>query len=495
MYETEYFNAVIGLIFFASIPLTLLLSFVIRKRYRRGIVRAMMQASVAKETDFPVPAAARPNSTAVDFDMAETGLGRSVRPWLGARYLAAGLAYAVVLTVLMFLIEGIAFLPVRTTVVILSFATAAVMMGLLAAGLRWFWVLLFFVFWVWALYQIAPESNNIIALLAMPGMAVALILANPFMRTTTVPIYLISVAVLIPLLFILDVMLAVLVSGPFDPLFAWLPPSAIMALNAGVTLVLLLGLGIVFGLLVVRFVGWLTEGSSEFMMQNDALWMFQTIWMIGLGWGINGPIVLIYLLAFVAYRLVLRLLGGAPAGQPELLLLLRVFGNRGSQQTLSRGILTDWRKRGPVMLIGADDLATETLDAWELAAFLNRRLDRLFVNTPDDLERALARADTRLGDGLYPMQDYYCRDNSWRPTIKTLISKAGRVLLDLRGFSKDNLGVQFEIEQLAERVRSDALTVLYDETTDIALAQDLFRKAWGVAGAGGGPDQITFQRV
>jgi hypothetical protein len=252
-----------------------------------------------------------------------------------------------------------------------------------------------------------------------------------------------------------------------------------------------LAVGIGGALVAVRLAARATAGSSELMMQHDIIWLFQTIWIIGLDWGTNGPVALLYLLAFAAWRLVLFLL--RPKGDAtEINLLLRVFGQRRSQTRLARGLLLDWRMDGPVLLIGASDLATETLDASELAAFLLRRLDRIFIGSPDDLARARTEGETRLGDGLFPMQDYYCRDDSWRPTVLTLMSRARRVLVDMRGFDPANRGIRYEIDALAARVPAAHITVLV-EPEGIEPAQALFTQAWSRFGRGHGADTIAMR--
>ena len=88
------------------------------------------------------------------------------------------------------------------------------------------------------------------------------------------------------------------------------------------------------------------------------------------------------------------------------------------------------RRKGPVVLIGAADLAVETLDPDELAAFLSFSLDDLFIKSPADLKAALAEKPRRAWDGLYPVMDYYCADNSWQPTVQTLMRDADRVVLE-----------------------------------------------------------------
>ncbi|ARE39467.1 hypothetical protein RGUI_1326 [Rhodovulum sp. P5] len=487
----ENFNGFLSFVFFLSVPLTAILGLVIRRLYRRAITRAMMESSGAPEAAFEVPDATRPNGGSVVFDISPLPRRPRYRTGLALRYLLSGLAYCLVLVVVMFVINDIAFLPVRFGVVLASFATAAIVMAAYVAGLRWYLILLFLVFWIWALTAIEPESNTLIGILALPALFLALLVGNPILRTTTLPLFLVAVALVVPLTVSLDILYYAMVAGVLDFLILYLPPMLSAVLYVLLALAVVLTIGIATALFAVRLIARATAGSSEFMMQHDVLWLFQTIWIVGLGWGENGPVVLLYLLAVAAYRIVLRLM--RPSGDAaDVNLLLRVFGQRRSQTRLARGLLLDWRADGPVMLIGAADLATETLDAPELAAFLNRRLARIFIGTPEDLASACNAGEARHGDGLFPMQDFYCRDNSWRPTVLTLMSRARRVLIDMRGFDPTKKGIQFEIDALAARVPAENITVVVDPD-GIEPVQALFAKAWAAAGRSDGTDRITMR--
>jgi hypothetical protein len=82
------------------------------------------------------------------------------------------------------------------------------------------------------------------------------------------------------------------------------------------------------------------------------------------------------------------------------------------------------------------------------------------------------------------MQDYYCRDNSWRPTVLTLMSRARRVLVDMRGFDPVNKGIQYELHALAERVPAENIVVVAAPGS-IRQVQALFSRIWSqVQGAG-----------
>lgn len=491
MITEQNFNGFLAFVFFLAVPLTALLGVVIRRLYRKAVTRAMMAEAGGPETAFDVPPPAQPNHDTLAFDVAPLPARPRLRIELAGRYFLAGLAYSVVLVVVMFLLNDIAFLPVRFGVVVASFGFIALVMALYVAGLRWYVILLVAAVWIWLLYVIAPESNDVIGMLSLPALFLALIVGNPLLRTTTLPLFLVAVALVVPLTFSLDLLYYAMVAGVLDGLILYLPTWAMIALYGALALAMVLVVGVGVALVAVRLVARATAGSSEFMMQHDVTWLFQTIWIIGLGWGTNGPVVLLYGLAFATYRGVLALLRPRGAAS-EVNLLLRVFGQRRSQTRLARGLLLDWRRDGPVLLIGAADLATETLDAPELAAFLSRRLDSVFISTPEDLARARTEGETRLGDGLFPMQDHYCRDNSWRPTVLTLMSRARRVLIDMRGFDPANRGIRFEIDALAARVPAASITVVVDRD-GVEAAQALFVEAWARAGRPGGTDTLAMR--
>ncbi len=483
MITEQNFNGFLAFVFFVSVPVAAILGIVIRARYRKAVSRAMKTHSGILETAFDVPPPGFPNGSAPEFDIAPLSHRPPLRLGLAVRYFVSGLAYAVVMVATMFVINGIEFLPLRFAVVAASFAFPALIMAFYVAGLRWYFILFLAVFWIWLLYLVAPESIDLIGIMVGPSFFLALLVGNPSLRTTAIPLFLVAVALVVPLVFSLDLAYFAMVTGVLDFLLVFLPPELITIIYTVLALIVVFTVGIGLARAVVKLVARMTAGSSEFMMQHDLLWLFQAVWMIGLGWGANGPIVLFYLLSFLAYRFVLWLLRPRDHAK-EINLLLRVFGQPKHQTSLARSLLLDWRRNGPVLLIGASDLATETLDAPELAAFLNRRLGDIFIDGPADLLRVRTAGETRLGDGLFPMQDYYCRDNSWRPTVLTLMSRARRVLVDMRGFDPVNKGIQYEIHALAERVPAENIVVAAAPGS-IREVQALFSRIWSqVQGAG-----------
>jgi len=185
--------------------------------------------------------------------------------------------------------------------------------------------------------------------------------------------------------------------------------------------------------------------------------------------------------AFVAYRLsVFAVLRGFRADEsaPRRLLLLRVFGYQTRTESLFDRVAEAWRFHGPVQLIAGVDLAMRTTDPGDLLALLNGQLADRYVRTPEEVSDRLARLDLRADpDGRFRINEVYCRENTWRPTLEALLDASDLVLMDLRSFSASNAGCVFELQQLVGRLASDDIVFVCDKTTDLQLLRSILRDA------------------
>ncbi|MEM7276183.1 MAG: hypothetical protein AAF547_24125, partial [Actinomycetota bacterium] len=400
---------------------------------------------------------------------------------LATRYLVAGVAYGLSATALLFVAGGIEFLPIRFVTVALLLVWPAITFALYATGISRAFVLAGTIAWailpIVAAATAGVSSVEILvvgAVLVLPAAIVALLVANRVLRTTALSLYLVALAVVMPTLFALDIAL----------LFARSPDGPTTVTGAVlVGVVAALVLGSVLGLLTTIAVTRLTRRASDLMLQADAMWLILGFWHVTLTIGASGVGALLLLVPFVVYRLTLALAGrvgraATDPGRAPVLLVLRVFGDRAAKQRLAAGLLGHWRRYGPVVLLGAADLATETLDPQELSAFLTANTRTIFIESPADLRARLAAVREPMADGLYPVDDFYCRADTWQPTATALMALASTVVLDLRGFGPTNTGVQWEIGELVRRVPMERVTILADHTTDQALAEQFFHHAW-----------------
>jgi hypothetical protein len=206
--------------------------------------------------------------------------------------------------------------------------------------------------------------------------------------------------------------------------------------------------------------------------------------------------------AFAAYRLtVFAVLRGfrSPQSAPRRLLLLRVFGYQARTESLFDRVAQAWRFVGPVQLIAGADLAMRTADPGDLLALLGGHLAELYVAAPQDVRERLERLDLRPDpDGRFRINEVYCRENTWRPTLEALLDSSDTVLMDLRSFSGSNSGCIFELEQLVRRLASDDIVFVCDQTTDLPLLRRILGDAWTAArrdGRARGAAAISVVRV
>ena len=169
--------------------------------------------------------------------------------------------------------------------------------------------------------------------------------------------------------------------------------------------------------------------------------------------------------AFVLYRLIHR----RPV-DPSSLLMLRVFSSDRSRQRLLDQIASEWRYLGPVRMIGGPDLAVNNVEPDEFLAFVSGRTRRLFVSGPEDLAERMRSLEIRADrDARYRIDEFFCFDDTWRPTVSQLLAQSDAVVMDLRSFGPENRGSSHELELLASRGALGRTVLLVDQSTDRAL--------------------------
>jgi len=181
----------------------------------------------------------------------------------------------------------------------------------------------------------------------------------------------------------------------------------------------------------------------------------------------------IYLLAgtvaFVLYRLIHR----QPV-EPTCLLMLRVFSPDPTRQRLLDQIASRWRYLGPVRMIGGPDLAINNVEPNEFLAFVSRRTRELFVTGNEDLAERIRNLETRTDrDARYRIDEFFCFDDTWRPTVNQLLAQSDAVVMDLRSFGAENEGSTHELGLLSSRGALSRTVLLVDQGTDRVLIDSI----------------------
>jgi hypothetical protein len=212
--------------------------------------------------------------------------------------------------------------------------------------------------------------------------------------------------------------------------------------------------------------------SSCLFLANDLQWR-----------GLLGVFAFVAYRATVAAGLALWSVDRGASGARRLL-LLRVFGYQSRTEQLFDAIGQRWRLEGSVNMIAGADLAGRTIDPGDIVSFAGGRLHDQFVQDGGDLRRRLDGLDEmRDPDGRFRVNEFFCHDDTWRPTLESLLLRSDAVLMDLRGFTRDNSGCVFELQKLAQHHKLERSLFVVDDKTDVDLLRRTLAEAARDAGA------------
>jgi hypothetical protein len=257
--------------------------------------------------------------------------------------------------------------------------------------------------------------------------------------------------------------------------------ASVVGLGAYGTFVALLGIGFV----IFAGVGWLAlswirrryeaKQISDESITVDAVWLlFAVSHSIGLVfehplWALAG------VAAFGVYKACVHVgfswLGRRVGpGKAPALLVLRSFSIGRDSERLFDAIDKHWRRVGSIQMIAGVDLAWRTVEPHELLDFASGRLARRFIDGPQALDRRMSERDAGPDRDLrFRVNDYFCYDDTWKMVLLRLVHESDAVLMDLRGFSRQNAGCVFEIQELARLVPLGRVVFVVDGRTDERL--------------------------
>jgi hypothetical protein len=478
--------------------LTFILGAVALVTLQRAILRNMMRTG---GHEFSPPADDRPRrpaANALAFDTAPVAAttrndaGRLL--WRhGVAHAVAGLAFAVVATVVLFRFADMEFFPLRTAVVTWAHAWPTVLiLGLLVGRDRRVQLLIAFgYFGVLALICAVAELRGTpplpLAGLTVPGFLQPIVLwllsAAPsvflllFLNRTIRSIGPLVLVFVFVLLLGSHVTMSLML---FDTLRDAVITLAVVLHIDGHAILPLVGLA---GMMVAAWPAWrcvaflrdryAAKRSSELLLTADAVWLLQALVMAINLFRDHGSIAaLAAALPWIAWRLTLHaalhpVLKAARRRPPMRLLLLRVYGFGRRSRRLLDLLGTRWRLIGSIDLIAAPDLASRTVEPSTFLEFVRGRLARLFIKSPDDLQQRIAAIDDRPDpDARFRVNQLFCSDDMWKAAVTHLMGEASLVAMDLRGFGPHRRGCVYELETLLDTVPLERLVFLVDWSTD-----------------------------
>ena len=158
------------------------------------------------------------------------------------------------------------------------------------------------------------------------------------------------------------------------------------------------------------------------------------------------------------------------------LVFLRNFSAGRLSVNLFRFVSELWLESGPIRLIVGPDVIARVPDPSIALALITFRLRRRSVARTLDVDRIVAESSIDAGrDGRYRTRQFLCVDETWATMVSELMRPADAVIvMDLRGFSKANLGCATEFGLIPEAALLEGrLIILVDDTTDVAHLTNL----------------------
>ena len=130
-------------------------------------------------------------------------------------------------------------------------------------------------------------------------------------------------------------------------------------------------------------------------------------------------------------------------------------------------------------MIAGPDLATSTIEPHEFLDFVTGKLDRRFIDSGRTLDLRIGQMDLEPdGEGQFRVTEFFCHDDTWKLTLARLADESDAVLMDLRGFSQQNAGRVFEINEIFNLVPLRHIVLVVDETTDQSFMRQTMQHAW-----------------
>ena len=487
-------SGLIFLVLLIAVPLAFLLSLALLKLYRRAVLRGMLKRTDMEQSK----SVSQENTGAVPHQHTETELNINVHdsvksiesvaeglhtdlrraPWHAATiYAVAGLCYALTMTIIFLSATNNRFHLPSFLMIFWYYAWPVVVTICLVAAANWqmrFAVALIYFLSLVPLFVLTMFTRPVIG---WGQIAILWILTN-------------LVALVVLLAFLNRRIRAV---GPLVLTFM------IIAVTGSVLLPLVLGINsllvMLIGFILFGVIGWLLiqwignlykqKKISEQSITIDAIWLlfgvFQSIGLIfeGERWFIAS------LMAFIIYKIVswtgFAYFGykQSLSGKSPNLLLLRVFSLGSRSERLFDILGIYWRYVGSIRLIAGPDLATATMEPHEFLDFLSGKLSRRFIDTSQTLDLRISEMDGRPDrDGQFRVNDFFCFDSTWKMVLSRLVNTSDVVLMDLRGFSSQNAGCIFEINELINTVKLNRIIFIIDETTDENFLREILQQAW-----------------
>ncbi len=250
---------------------------------------------------------------------------------------------------------------------------------------------------------------------------------------------------------------------------------------------------------------YVTKKLNDIQLNSDAMLIVYNMVYAMMMFSGNHRMALISLAAFPIYKcisfMVYFLLRKRMAQEkiPKLL-LLRVFRLGEKSRKLFARICRHWRYAGIIQIISGPDLATSTVDPHEVLAYIGGELKNFFCEDEASIQRNIDGVDIKADlDGTFRVTEFFCRDNNWKEVLQQLVKSNDMVLMDIRKFSPDFKGCQFEIKSLIQYFPIEKIIFVIDKDTQLDFTKSVFLEGFKEVNPSSPnsvpPSKITFYKT
>jgi hypothetical protein len=81
-------------------------------------------------------------------------------------------------------------------------------------------------------------------------------------------------------------------------------------------------------------------------------------------------------------------------------------------------------------------------------------------------------------DGRFRIAELFCAGDIWRAAVKSLMTDAHVVVMDVRSFGPEHQGCVFELQTLLDAVPLERLILLVDKNTKLKFLQQVLDARW-----------------
>jgi hypothetical protein len=169
-----------------------------------------------------------------------------------------------------------------------------------------------------------------------------------------------------------------------------------------------------------------------------------------------------------------RVLQGHPVPPPRRLVMLRVFGSDALADL--QHLVEPWYRVGTIDYLEGYDTVGSRSDVQ--AAADSGRVEQVLVKTEAEVQARLNASPLEPGPDLrFRSAPFQCTGATWRSAVMGMLARADAVVMDLSSLAPNNQGCAWELQQLLNRVPLSRVTLLINDSTDLALLRQILQGA------------------